>query len=82
MNTTTVSAPVAARKSRTHVIRVTFVALATVVLFAASFLIGRATASSAQHVPPATSVPATTVAVTAPSTNAPSGTTSCHVGPC
>ena len=87
MNTTTAAAPVAARKSRTHVIRTTSVALAIVVLFAASFLIGRATASSAQHVPaatsvPATSVPATSVPVTAPRTSAPSGTESCHVGPC
>ena len=82
MNTTTAAASVAVPKSRTHVIRTTFVALAIVVLFAASFLIGRATASSAQHVPPATSVPATSVPVTAPRTSAPSGSVSCHVGPC
>jgi hypothetical protein len=51
MNTSAISVPVSAGQSLTHAARVAFVALAIVALLAVSFLLGRTTVSSAQHLP-------------------------------
>jgi hypothetical protein len=68
MNTTTAATPVTAGNSWTRALRVALIPLAIVVLFVASFVLGRTTASTAQHVPAPTTVATHPV--------------SCRFGPC
>jgi hypothetical protein len=86
MNTTTAATSVTAGNSWTRALRVALIPLAIVVLFVAAFVLGRSTASTAQH-PPATTIPATTVATTvatsAPATTVATDRAFCRVGrPC
>ena len=79
MSATTISAPAPAGRSSVSGLRLVLVALVIALLFAASFVIGRVTASSTSHTAPATTpaVPA------APASGVTPTTTGCHMGrPC
>jgi len=79
MSATTISAPVPAGQSSINGLRLVLVTLAIVVLFAASFVIGRVTASTTSHTAPAS----TPVAPAAPASGATPTTTACRMGrPC
>jgi hypothetical protein len=51
MNATAAAIPVTAGQSWSHAARLVLITLAIVVLLAVSFVLGRATGSTAQHVP-------------------------------
>ena len=68
MNTTTAATPATDGNSWARALRVALIPLAIVALFVASFVLGRTTASTAQHVPVSTTV------ATHPAP--------CRIGPC
>ena len=74
MSATTVPAPTTTGPSWAHAVRLGLIAVAVIVIFAASFALGRSTVSSSKPAPAV--APVVSVPVTAgPSTDAP-----CHMG--